>query len=70
MDDKFRDDTVQELYEIKSKNIDSTEGKLGVRPKSETKKIIGRSPDIADAISFRMVFELKKKVSRPFSLGR
>jgi len=70
MDDKFRDDTIQELYEIKSKNIDSTEGKLGVRPKSETKKIIGRSPDIADAISFRMVFELKKKVSRPFSLGR
>lgn len=70
IDNSFREDTIQELYEIKSKPLDSIEGKLGVIQKKEVKKIIGRSPDISDAISFRMVFELKKSVSRPFSFGR
>lgn len=69
-DVRYKDDMIQELYEIKSKPLDSTEGKLGVVPKKEVKKVLGRSPDISDAISFRMVFELKKPISRPFSFGR
>lgn len=66
----FKDETIQELYEIKSKPLDSTEGKLGVVPKKEVKKVIGRSPDISDAMSFRMVFEIKSRVVKPFSFGR
>lgn len=70
LDQTHKDSAIQELYEIKSKPLDSTEGKLGIISKKVIKQVLGRSPDISDAVAFRMVFELKKKINRPFSLGK
>ena len=70
LDSNFKDEMIQELYEIKSKPLESTEGKLSVIKKDAVKKIIGRSPDIADAMTFRMIFELNGIYQRPFYLGK
>jgi len=53
----------EELKTIKNANIDK-DGKLSVLPKDEVKKIIGRSPDIADAIMMREWFEVKRRVNK------
>jgi len=37
------------------------EGKIGVTRKDDVKKILGFSPDFADALMMRMVFELPIK---------
>lgn len=58
-DDTF-DDICQELQVIKQKDIDM-DGKLSVIPKDIIKKIIGRSPDYADCLMMRMIYELKPK---------
>ena len=36
------------------------DNKVGIQSKDEMKKMLGRSPDLADALSYRMYFELKK----------
>lgn len=46
------------LLKQKDKDID---GKLKIIPKDEVKAIIGRSPDIGDAIIYRAWFELQKE---------
>lgn len=65
MDDSFKELQIQELYEIKSPPLETVDGKLKIVPKSEVKKIIGRSPDIADAMAFRMIFELRPPAEVP-----
>lgn len=50
---------MQELEVLKIK--DKVEGKLYMTSKDEVKKMIGRSPDFADAISMRMLPEIKPK---------
>lgn len=50
----------EELQCLRSYELDK-EGKMQLFPKSEIKEIIGRSPDMLDAIIMRMYFELKKK---------
>jgi phage terminase large subunit len=49
---------IEELEVIKSKD-EVIEGKLQVESKEHIKELIGRSPDIADALVMRMYFELE-----------
>lgn len=51
---------IEELEQVKQKNIDSDK-KKGVVPKEKVKEIIGRSPDFSDTIMMREYFELKPK---------
>jgi hypothetical protein len=54
-----RDALAQELEIVQVRKLDS-EQKLNVMEKSKIKDLIGRSPDIADALMMRMYFELAK----------
>ena len=54
----LKKELIQELYEIKTPPVDTIEGKISIIRKDQVKKIIGRSPDISDAMAFRMIFEL------------
>lgn len=59
----------EELQVIKRKNADK-DGKLQINSKDEMKEILGRSPDFADALMMRMIFELRPKRKFSFtSLG-
>lgn len=62
----LRDELIQEVYEIKSQPLDTIDGKLKLIKKKEVVAAIGRSPDISDAMAYRMVFELKGVWRRPF----
>lgn len=68
LDKTFQDDVIQELYAVKSPPLEDVNGKLKIISKKEIKKQIGRSPDMSDAIAYRMVFEIKKKVVKTFTI--
>jgi hypothetical protein len=52
------DDLTQELLSVKLKDVDK-DNKVAVMSKDEMKKILGKSPDISDALMMRMYFEIK-----------
>jgi hypothetical protein len=52
------DDLTQELLAIKLKDVDK-DNKVQVASKDEMKKILGRSPDLSDALMMRMYYEIK-----------
>ena len=56
--EKFKEDLIEELEQVKSKDSDK-DAKKRLLPKEEVKEIIGRSPDYSDALMMRMYFELK-----------
>ncbi len=56
----LRNQIIQELESIIADKVDD-DNKLSILPKDKIKKIIGRSPDISDSLSFRMYFEYKVK---------
>lgn len=60
----YQTEIEQELRAIKKPetNID---GKLRIIPKEQIRKAIGRSPDFADAISIRTVFDILPKIEIP-----
>lgn len=58
-DTKDQELIVEELEHLKQKNIDS-DGKKGIVPKDEIKKLIGRSPDYRDMLLMRMYFVLNR----------
>lgn len=58
----FKKELEQELLCIKRKQKTSTESKMMINSKDEQKKIIGHSPDFADAMMFKMLFEYTKGV--------
>ena len=58
--DEIRNAIVEELGEIKQKDIDK-DGKLAVVGKEVVKESLGRSPDYADMIMMRMIFDLLKR---------
>ena len=66
-DQRAKEMLVQELEQIKSKDMDK-DGKLKIMPKDEVKDLIGRSPDFSDALMMRMIFELQpESVTRPIT---
>jgi hypothetical protein len=48
---------IEELEQIKQKDVDK-DNKISLVDKDKIKENIGRSPDIADALMFRMYFEI------------
>lgn len=67
-DEVFKEQLVEELEQIKSKDRDK-DGVLKIVPKEEIKEHIGRSPDYADPLMMRMYFELKKPVRAQVTTG-
>lgn len=63
-DTRYQEEINEEISTIKHKPT-SKVGKLEILSKDEVKKIIGRSPDFADAMAYRMYF-LYKNNGRPF----
>lgn len=61
-DHSKREELIQELEQIRQKNIDQ-DGKKAVEGKEKVKDLIGRSPDYADALMMRVYFELKSTKS-------
>ena len=52
------EDLTQELLAIKLKDVDK-DNKVGVMSKDEMKRILGKSPDLSDALMMRMYTEIK-----------
>ena len=52
----------EELYA--HKKVITNEGKLGITKKDAVKAEIGRSPDLADALALRSIFDFKKKSAK------
>lgn len=60
---KYRDTIIEELTALlRMKEVDSDK-KLAIKSKDEVKQILGRSPDIGDALIYRAWFELMKTAS-------
>lgn len=53
-----KNEIIEELQVIKYKPSDNV-GKIEMMDKGEMKRILGRSPDFADAMAYRMYFEFK-----------
>jgi hypothetical protein len=63
------DDLTQELLSVKLKNVDK-DGKVAVISKDEQKKLLGRSPDISDAVMMGMYFHIKnQKTTGKYSIS-
>jgi hypothetical protein len=58
MDPATIDELTQELLAVKLKDVDK-DNKVQVQSKDDMKKILGKSPDLSDALMMRMYFELK-----------
>ena len=54
---KIQETLIAELEQVKTYKMDS-DGKLMVLPKDKVKEILGRSPDMSDAIMMRMYYEI------------
>jgi hypothetical protein len=52
------DELTQELLAVKLKDVDK-DNKVSVQSKDEMKKVLGKSPDLSDALMMRMYFEIK-----------
>lgn len=61
-DQSIRDVMIQELEQIKQKDMDK-DGKKAVIPKDQIKDLIGRSPDYADMLMMRVYFDMYKTAS-------
>lgn len=57
-----KDWIAEELEQVESWDADS-DGKMKIKPKTEIKQNIGRSPDYSDALAMRMYFEYKSSGS-------
>ena len=58
LDPSIIDDLTQELLAVKLKDVDK-DNKVQVQSKEDMKKILGKSPDLSDALMMRMYFEIK-----------
>jgi hypothetical protein len=63
------EDLTQELLSVKYKDQDK-DNKIQIMSKDEQKKMLGKSPDLADAVMMRMFFELKSKNSGRYAITR
>jgi len=55
--DKYKKELENELMVIRRKEKLNTDSKMEINSKQEMKQILGHSPDFADAMAYRMVFE-------------
>lgn len=62
-DPKYRKDIEEELRAIRK--METSDGKLRIVPKKQIHDAIGRSPDFADVISMRAIFDLVPIVTAP-----
>lgn len=62
LDEKSKQELIEELGWIKSKDADK-DGKRAILPKDEVKEHLGRSPDLGDMMTMRMLFEVEKRLS-------
>ena len=63
------EDLTQELLAIRLKDIDK-DNKVGVISKDEMKRILGKSPDLSDALMMRMYYEVKtQKTTGKYSIA-
>jgi len=60
MDPSKIDELTQELLAIKLKDMDK-DNKVAVQSKDEMKKILGKSPDLSDALMMRVYYEIKNQ---------
>jgi hypothetical protein len=58
LDPTVIDDLTQELLSVRLKDTDK-DNKVTVQSKDEMKKILGKSPDLSDALMMRMYYEIK-----------
>ena len=58
LDTSVVDDLTQELLAVKLKDVDK-DNKVQVGSKDDMKKVLGKSPDISDALMMRMYYEIK-----------
>jgi hypothetical protein len=58
MDPSLVDELTQELLAVKLKDVDR-DNKVQVQSKEDMKKILGKSPDLSDALMMRMYYEIK-----------
>jgi hypothetical protein len=58
LDPSMIDELTQELLSVKLKNMDK-DNKVGVQSKDEMKKILGKSPDLSDALMMGIYFQIK-----------
>lgn len=63
--DKDKEDLIEELDAVKQKNIDSDK-KTEIEDKDAIKEVLGRSPDIADMMMMRMFFEVQHRPKLAF----
>jgi len=62
------DDLTQELLSVKLKDVDK-DNKVSVQSKDEMKKILGKSPDLSDALMMRIYYEIKNlKTTAKYSI--
>jgi phage terminase large subunit len=59
-DQRYKQDIIQELEQLKRCNMDNDTGKLEVVSKDIIKSIIGHSPDFSDSLIMREFLELKQ----------
>lgn len=52
---------IEELDQVKQQNVDQDK-KLSILPKDKVKDILGRSPDLSDALALRMFFEIAPRI--------
>ena len=65
---EIQSNIIEELEAIKSKEPEKNEKKLQVIPKDAIKETLGRSPDYADAMMMRMIFELGLQANQEISV--
>lgn len=69
VDADIRSCIMEELEQVKQHNMDK-DAKKQVLPKDKVKELIGRSPDISDALMMRMFYEVQPpKKERSFFVG-
>lgn len=61
-EEKAISDLQEELDQIKHSEASGQSTKLAIIPKSEIKEMLGRSPDFADIMMMRMLFQIKEEM--------
>ncbi|MFW6311653.1 MAG: terminase large subunit domain-containing protein [Nanoarchaeota archaeon] len=61
IDKDLKTDLIEELEQLKRKDIDKDQMKVRLVQKNEVKENIGRSPDLADSMIMRMLFEIDRQ---------